>query len=389
MTTPTLLASPFRLFFLLAGLYGAILVPLWLGILLGGWPAPALDPLRWHVHEMLFGLVGAAIAGFLLTAMANWTGTRALDGWGLLVLALAWLLGRLGPWLPGGHPLQVAFLDLLFWLGLALYVARVIIASGNRRNGVMVGVMALLFGVNLLIQLDFIGILPGVARLGEALAIDLVVLLMVVVAGRITPAFTANWLERQGGQRAWVRQSPRLDGLAIVATALMIPVDAWGGDPRIAALVALLAAVLNTLRLTRWAGWRCLGEPLLWILHLGYGWIVAALVLKGLAPWLPGVSPLLWLHAAGVGAMGTLILGVMTRVALGHTGRPLVLPRGAVLIYGLISLAALARLLAALGWAGYRGPLVLSGLAFSAAFALFLVLYWRILASPRVDGRPG
>src|SRR5690606_25143010 len=281
MTTPTLLASPFRPFFLLAGIQGAILVPLWLGILLGGWPAPALDPLRWHVHEMLFGLGGAAIAGFLLTAMANWTGTRALDGWGLLVLALAWLLGRLGPWLPGGHPLQVAFLDLFFWLGLALYVARVIIASGNRRNGVMVGVMALLFGVNLLIQLDFIGILPGVARLGEALAIDLVVLLMVVVAGRITPAFTANWLERQGGQRAWVRQSPLLDAPAIVAAALMVPVDAWGGDPRIAAAVALLAAVLNPLRLAGWAGRRCLGEPLLWVLQLGYGWIVAALVLKG------------------------------------------------------------------------------------------------------------
>src|SRR5690606_21952517 len=121
------------------------------------------------------------------------------------------------------------------------------------------------------------------------------------------------------------------DGLAIAATALMIPLDAWGGDARIAASVALLAAVLNALRLARWGGWRCLGEPLLWILHLGYGWIVVALALKGLAPWLPGVSPLLWLHAVGVGAMGTLILGVMTRVALGHTGRPLALPRGAVL----------------------------------------------------------
>src|SRR5690606_32861869 len=261
-------------------------------------------------------------------------------GWGLLALALAWLLGRLAPWWPGVPPLAMACLDLAFWLGLACYVARVIIAAGNRRNALMVVVMALLFGVNLLIQLDFMGLLPGVARHGERLAIDLVVLLMVVVAGRITPAFTANWLERQGGQRAWVRQSPCLDGLAIAATSLLIPVDAWGGDPRIAASVALLAAVLNALRLACWAGRRCLGERLLWVLHLGSGSIVAALVPTGLAPWLPGVSALLWLHAAGVGAMGTLILGVMSRVALGHTGRPLALPRGAVLFYGLISLAA-------------------------------------------------
>jgi len=388
--SPAVLAYPFRLFFVLAGLYGALLAPLWLGVVLWGWPPPGgMDPLRWHVHEMLFGLVAAAIAGFLLTAMCNWTGAAPLRGRGLSLLALAWLAGRLAPWWPGIPPWAAALLDLVFMLAMTLYVARVIIASGNRRNLVMVAVLSLLFIANLLIQLDFSGILPGVARLAETMAIDLIVLLMVVVAGRITPAFTANWLDRHGGQRNRVRQRPGLDRVAIAVTAMMIVADGFVAAPLAGALVALAAAALNAVRLAGWGGWHCRREPLLWVLHLGYGWIVVALLLKGLGPWLPGMSSLVWVHAAGVGAMGTLILGVMTRVALGHTGRPLVLPRGAVAIYGLVTIAALARLLSAVGWAGYQLPLMVSGLAFSAAFAMFVVLYWRVLSSPRVDGRPG
>lgn len=390
MKSPVLLAYPFRLFFVLVGLYGVLLAPLWLGILLWGWPLPdGMDPLRWHVHEMLFGLVAAAIAGFLLTAICNWTGAAPLRGRGLFLLALAWLAGRLAPWWPGIAPWMLALADLLFLLAMMLYVARVIIASGSRRNLVMVAVLGLLFIANLLIHLDFCGVLPGLARGAETMAINLIVVLMVVVAGRITPSFTANWLERNGGQRSWVRQHPGLDRVVIAVTALMIVTDWLAGLPLVGAVVALAAAAFNAARLAGWGGWHCRREPLLWVLHLGYGWVVVALLLKGLTPWLPGVSPVVWVHAAGVGAMGTLILGVMTRVALGHTGRPLVLPRGAVVIYGLVTIAALARLVSAVGWVGYQMPLMVSGLTFSAAFALFLLLYWPLLSTPRVDGRPG
>ena len=389
MNRCTLLAYPFRLFFVLVGLYGALLAPLWLGMLLWGWPTPYLDPLRWHVHEMLFGLVAAAIAGFLLTAMCNWVGCKPLQGGRLLALGLLWLAGRLTPWLPGLPPLVPMAVDLSFLLALTLYVGVVIIGSGNRRNRVMVLVLALLFGANLLIHLGLTEIVPGLARHGEIFAINLVLLLMVVVAGRITPSFTANWLERHGGRRDWVKQHSAVDMAAIAATALMIPADALVGLPWLGGVVALLAAILHGVRLAGWAGRRCMREPLLWVLHLSYGWIVLALLLKGLAPWLTGISPVLWIHTAGVGAMGTLILGVMTRVSLGHTGRPLILPRGAVVIYLLITVAAVARLLSAMGWFGYREPLVVAGVAFSAAYAVFLLLYGRILWSPRVDGRPG
>jgi len=384
-----LLAYPFRLFFVLVGLYGVLLAPLWLGMLLWGWPTPNLDALRWHVHEMLFGLVAAAIAGFLLTAMCNWVRCKPLQGGRLLALGLLWLAGRLVLWIPGLPPLLPMAIDLSFLLALALYAGAVIIGSGNRRNLIMVLILVLLFAANLLIHLDLIGILPGLARHGEIFAINLVVVLMVVVAGRITPAFTANWLERQGGGRDRVRQHAAVDRAAIAATVLMIPADAFIALPWLGSVVALLAALLHGVRLVGWGGWHCVREPLLWVLHLSYGWIVLALLLKGVTPWLTGISPMLWIHTAGVGAMGTLILGVMTRVSLGHTGRPLVLPRGAIVIYVLISVAAVARLLSALGWLGYREPLVVSGVAFSAAFAVFLLLYGRILWVPRMDGRPG
>ncbi|MCK9468646.1 MAG: NnrS family protein [Porticoccaceae bacterium] len=384
-----LLAYPFRLFFVLVGLYGVLFSPLWLGMLLWGWPTPDLDPLRWHVHEMLFGLVAAAIAGFLLTAMCNWVSCKPLQGGRLLALGLLWLAGRLVWWMPGLPPLLPMAVDVSFLLALTLYAGAVIIGSGNRRNLILVLILALLFTANLLIHLDLIGVVPGLARHGEIFAINLVVVLMVVVAGRITPAFTANWLERQGGGRDRVRQHAAVDRAAIAATALMIPADAFTTLPWLGSVVALLAALLHGVRLVGWGGWHCVREPLLWVLHLSYGWIVLALLLKGVTPWLSGISSVLWIHAAGVGAMGTLILGVMTRVSLGHTGRPLVLPRGAIVIYVLISVAAVARLLSALGWLGYREPLVISGVAFSAAFAVFLLLYGRILWVPRVDGRPG
>lgn len=386
-----LLSHPFRPFFLLAGLYGALLAPVWLAVWFGALPlVQGINPLHWHAHEMLFGLVSAAIAGFMLTAMSNWTGTAPLRGWGLAGLVFLWLVGRLAMWQTEVFsPALAALADLSFLLVMSLYVAKVIVGSRNHRNLVMVALLALLLVANLLMHLDFSGLVPGLAPRGERLAINLILLLITVVAGRITPAFTTNWLKSQGSTGREVRSWPLLDRAALAAMALIIVVDLVAADSLTAAALALVAALLNGVRLAGWGVWHCRREPLLWILHLGYGWLVVALLLKGLSPFVADLPASLWLHAAGIGAMGVMILGVMTRVALGHTGRPLALPPGAVLIYGLITLAVLMRLLSALGWVAQRWPLIVSGAAFSTAFVVFMICYWRILVSARVDGKPG
>ena len=386
---PILLAYPFRPFFLLTGVYGAVLVLVWIGILFGHVRLPlAIAATQWHGHEMIFGLVPAAIAGFLLTALTAWTGALPLRGPGLLALVLLWLAGRVAMWLSGLLPLWlVALVDLAFLPAMAIYVTRVLLAFGNRRNTLLVVMLGLLTVANALMHASFLGWL-SIGRLDEVLALNLITVIVVVIAGRITPAFTGNWLRLNGGDPARVHQSATLDKLTVAATVAMVPADLVTGWPAVGGAVALLAAFANGLRLSGWGGIHALREPLLWVLHLGYAFLVVALFLKGLTPFVDGLMDTAWLHALGVGAIGILILGVMTRVSLGHTGRPLKLPRGAVLIYFAIVLSALGRLWAALG-GDYRGGLMVAAVAWAVAFALFTVLYWPVLSRPRVDGRPG
>lgn len=388
--TPVLLACPFRPFFLLAALYAALLVAVWVVLLFGGLSlALAMDPAQWHSHEMLFGMVAAAITGFLLTAISNWTASPPLRGGGLLALVLLWLAGRAVMWssayLP---PWLTAAVDLAFLPAVALYAARVLVRNDNRKNLVLVAMLSMLALANLAMHLGFAGAGASYSRLGEIIAMDLVAVIMIVIGGRITPAFTANWLRLKGRDPAIVRRSDRLDAFAMASVLLMVPADLATGAPWLGALAALAAAVINGWRLLRWRGWSAAGEPLLWILHVGLAWVVVALALKAAAPLL-GIAPSAWMHALGAGAMGTLILGVMTRVAMGHTGRALRLPPGGVAIYAAITIAALARLAAALDLADFTALIIVSALGWVIAFALFLVLYWTVLSSPRVDGRPG
>lgn len=389
-STPTLLAYPFRPFFLLAALYAAAGVVAWVGYLFGGWPVPLGDsPVRWHAHEMLLGFLPAAITGFLLTAMTNWTGAPPLAGRDLLALVALWLAGRVamwtGVWLPAW---LAAVVDLAYLPVLAIYVARVLLRYGNRRNLFLAGVIGLFALTNLLFHLQALGwAMTAVA--GERLALNLITLLMVVIAGRITPAFTANWLRIHGENPDVVQRLSGLDRAAIAATALMIPVDLIPGLPWAGPLLALAACVVNGARLTLWSGWHVWREPLLWILHLGYLWIVLALLLKGLQPFAGGIIPSAWIHAISAGAAGTLIMGVMTRVSLGHTGRALSLPRFGVSMYAAVLAAGLLRVAAALGLLDYRLGVTTSALAWAVGFTLFLIAYWPILSRPRADGMPG
>lgn len=387
---PILLSYPFRPFFLLTAVFAASAVLVWLDLLFGsGVLRIGVAPVSWHMHEMLFGLIPAAIAGFLLTAMSNWTGSPPPQGWSLLGLIVLWLAGRLAMAFSGVIPAAlVAFADLSFLAALAIFVISVLVRHGSRRNYPLAAALAALLVANALMHLEMSGVRAIPYGAGALLGMNLITLFMVVIGGRITPAFSANWLRMHGGSPERVQRSERLDQVALISVAAMIPADWVTGLPWLGALVALVAAIANGVRCWRWSGWLTAREPLLWILHLGYAWIVVALLLKALTPWL-GWPPTVWLHAMGAGAAGTLIIGVMTRVSLGHTGRPLQLPRGAVSMYWAIVLAGVTRILVATPLLDYRLGLSVSGVLWSLAFALFVVFYWTILTRPRVDGRFG
>lgn len=385
-----LLASPFRLFFLLTGLYALVAVIGWVSFLFIGVPHTlGWSPLHWHSHEMLFGLTSAVIAGFILTAMCNWTSATPLQGYRLLALGLLWFAGRLAMWSASWLPVSwVALIDILFLPVLTLYVLRVLLRHNNKRNLILVGVLGLLSLANIAMHIGFVGRKVVWLELAEASAFNIIVLLMVIIGGRIIPAFTGNWLSNHGGNPYVVKTSMLIDRFTLIITSLLIPCSLIINTPILIGVVALLAALANAIRLWRWSGWRAGREPLLWILHLGYAWIVIALLCKGLSAF-SLLAPSVWQHALGVGAMATLILGVMARVSLGHTGRTMILPKFGVAIFVAITLAAISRVFTALGWLPYSAGLMLTMMGWTLAFGLFIWLYLPILTLPRVDGRLG
>lgn len=376
------LAFPFRLFFLSAALVAALLVPLWLFVLTqGGMSHLALAPLHWHQHEMLAGFLNAAIAGFLLTAVCNWTGARPVAGGPLLAVWLLWLAGRLAMMFGGAWPLlatviDLAFLPLLAWLaGIRIWHAR------QYRQLILMMVLAACWGLDLLFHLS------ASPRYLHALVV-LAAVLILIIGGRITPAFTRNWLQARGRDSTRVRTIPWMTPVGLGAALAVAVLVALNMQGVVLAVLAFVAAAMALLRLAGWSSWQIRDEPLLWILHLGHVWVVLGFVLLALAQW-HWVAPTSWLHALGAGAMGTTIMGVMTRVAVGHTGRAMALPPGGILLYALVLTAGGLRVLAALGWLPWLSGVWLSAGLWSLAFAGFLLLYGPVLTRPRVDGKPG
>ncbi|WP_049721906.1 NnrS family protein [Gilvimarinus polysaccharolyticus] len=386
----TLFAYPFRLFFLLTGLYAVAILIGWLGFLLAGWPLPVgFSPLQWHSHEMLYGFVSAAIAGFLLTAITNWTGCQPLRGGKLALLAGAWLAGRLAFWhLASLPPALVVVADLSFWLFMLVYVVHVLKASNNLRNAPIAGVILLLSIGNALMHWGFITGNTHLLSLGQNWGLDLILLLIAIIGGRIIPAFSRNWLVSHGANGTAVQQNPWLDRAALLIILLLIIAHTAGASSVVISAIALTAAALHSARLYFWRGWRCLREPLLWSLHLGYLWLVISLWLRAASPWLE-LPASLWQHTLAVGGIGTLILAVMTRVSMGHTGRTMALARGAIWIFIAITAATVVRLLVAVGLLPFTTGLTASAGLWVIAFGLFVLIYVPILTAYRADGRPG
>lgn len=381
---PHLLSQGFRPFFLAAGLWSALALALWIALYAGGEALPSrFDPLAWHIHEMLFGFVMAAVAGFLLTAIPNWTKRLPVAGWPLAGLVGLWLAGRLVCLVSSLVPAWIAVaVDLAFPVALAAVAAREIIAGGNWRNLPMVVPVLVLGIANLLMHLEALGaaLPPG---LGWRLALAAVMVLISVVAGRIVPSFTRNWLAKRRHPKLPV-QNTVLDRVALAA--LHLALFAWAVAPDFAPLGILLiiAAALNLWRLSRWQGLATLPEPLLLILHIGYGWLVVGTGLLGLAMLSPEVPRQAAIHALTAGAAGTMILAVMTRATRGHTGRALSADRSTVLIYVLITLAAAIRVAAPFGGDWSLALIAASGGLWIAAFALFTLAYAPMLLRPRL-----
>lgn len=387
----TLFALGFRPFFLLAGLDACATVALWLCVLAGLLPAPSwLTPSLWHAHEMLFGLVAAAIAGFLLTAVPSWTGAAPARGPALAALAGLWLAGRAAMALAGSLPgAAVAVVDAAFLPALAVAVGRPVLAARQTRNLGVIGIVTALALANVATQLDAVGLAPGAAPVALHGAVALAILLVSTIGGRIVPAFTANAL-RASGCPAEVRGHGHRDRAALALLALWVAAELLAPRTLASGGAALAASAASALRMGGWQTRRTLAEPLLWSLHLGLAWVpiglaaVAAADLAGALPWSVG------LHALTTGAIGTMILAVMTRVALGHTGRHLSAPRAATAAYALVSAAALTRTLGAVAWPEATLPvLAASGAFWVAAYATFVAAYAPILLGPRADGRPG
>jgi uncharacterized protein involved in response to NO len=381
----------FRPFFLALGVYATCVVPAWLAIWRGALGAPAwLAPSLWHAHEMLFGVVGAAIAGFLLTAAPVWAGRPAPCGAPLAALLALWAAGRLAMLAAGVLPAAlVAALDGAFLPALAAVLARLLWRTGQRHNLGVVALVALLALANLAVHAQALGLADGAAPRALRLAVDGIVALIVVIGGRITPAFTTNALRRRGVDAAAV-SPPWLDRGAVAAVLLFLAADALAPRSAASGAAAALAAVAVAARMAGWQTRRALGDPLLWSLHAGMAWVALGLALVAAGDLGRAVPPGAGLHALAAGAMGSMILAVITRVSLGHTGRALVLPRGAVACYALVHAGAAARVLSTLAPPAAQMPLLeLGGLLWAAAFGLFALLYAGILWRPRADGLEG
>jgi uncharacterized protein involved in response to NO len=381
----------FRPFFLGLAIHGALVVPWWVLAWLGWLSAPAwLVPSWWHAHELLFGLVAAAIAGFLLTASPVWSGGPALTGGPLAALFGLWIAGRLAFAAAGALPAGVlAAIDLAFLPAVALAVVRTLWGSGQLRNYGLVAILAALALANAGVHAEALGLAPGVAGPALRFAVDWVVVLLLVITGRIAPAFTRNALARRGAEHR-VRSHPALGAVAIGAAVGLAGVTALAGRSPLTGALALLAGLAAAARMAGWQSRRTGSDPLLWSLHAGSAWIAVGLLLVAASDLGAAIPSSAGLHALTAGAMGATILAVMTRVGLGHTGRPLVLPAGVVGCHALVHAAALGRVATALiPGGGHRALLLASGLAWAAAFGLFALRYAPILTAPRPDGRPG
>lgn len=386
-----LFAYGFRPFFLACAFHAMLMVPLFLIMLHGNLAAPPeWDVVRWHIHEMLFGFIAAAVAGFVLTAVPNWTGQRGYAGRPLIGLFILWAAPRIAllPFL--GLPLWLGgLLDLIFMPSLLLSILPSLIKAKNRRNYIVAGMLLLYWLADIFCWLD---ILLGYSfwSHGIDLGFDAVLLLVVVIGGRVVPSFTSSFLHRLG-QEPNIRPGTLCDRIAIALILALTVVHQCSNNAVLIGLVAGAAAIAHFMRLSQWHGLKTLSEPLLWLLHVAYLWIPVALTLHAVHVATNASFASAWRHAFSLGSFATMIFAIMCRAALGHTGRALRLGKPMVIAsYALIA-AGIIRVFVVptMNGNGYFLALSAAACLWWLAFSLYCVVYTPILMRPRPDGRPG
>lgn len=373
----------FRPFYLLAAILAAASLPVWVAQFFGVLPASGyISGIAWHAHEMVFGFAVAVIAGFLFTAVLNWTGLPTPTGRTLAALAALWLSGRI--LLLTGPAVAAAAVDIAFLPAVAWYLWRPLSRARNR-NRFFVGLLLGLAALNAAFHLALAGVIRVSSVAVAEAGIGMVLVVVAIMAGRVVPSFTRNAI-----RTARIRSLRGLDGAAIAS--LVLAWTAWlaGVPAAVAAPLALAAAALHAVRLWTWDPWCTRGQPILWILHASYAWIPIGLLLLALS--IAGIAgtPALAVHGLAAGAIGGMVMGMITRTARGHTGMPLRVGPIEVAAYALVHLGAVARVFVPLAvpeW--YAGAMVVAAACWSVAFALYVLVYWPLLSRARVDGKPG
>ncbi len=375
----------FRPFFLAAAAAAIALMLWWLALLLSVVEADAYyGAAVWHSHEMVFGFAVAVIAGFLLTAVRNWTSSNTLKGGLLIAIVMLWLAGRLLPLLSSVLPMWlVAAVDLAFLPLLALSLAIPIVRAKKPPQLIFVAMLLLLLIGNVMVHLEMLGITTASAGAGIALAINTIVLMIAIMAGRVLPMFTKN-----GAPGSEPRKWPWLEKTVIAIMIALLIVELFYPQAWLLAALAAVAALAHAARLWGWFSPRVWSVPLLWVLYLGYAWLVLGYALKALVI-TEMIAPVLVMHAIAA-AISILCLGMMSRVALGHTGRALMPVRSMSWAFVIINLAMVVRVLVPMFVPGWSAPATLvSGGLWLVAFVLFVYVYLPILCRARVDGQPG
>jgi uncharacterized protein involved in response to NO len=375
----------FRPFFLLGSICAVFLVPWWAFTYqqpMSG--EPGLESISWHSHEMIFGFTMAIVAGFLLTAVENWTSRPTARGPFLAVLVGLWMIGRLVGL--GGAAAAIAGLaDLLFLPALTVAIAIPLVLAGSKRNYVLLAILPLLWVCDLFLHLRTSGLLPQSYLRTDLVAVDLIVVVLVIITGRIVPLFTRNALADES-----IHPIPGLNVAAIVSVIVVSLVEVVAPGGYVMAAAAAIAGFLVLGRSLHWGFQKTLGSPILWILHLGHLWIWLGLFLKSAAAAGMPIQSSVATHALTAGAIGTLTLGMMARVTLGHTGRPLQVPPMLTFAFVAITGSALLRVFGPWLRADLtRTALISSATLWSLAFALYVIGNARSLTTPRPDGKPG
>jgi len=385
------LSAGFRPFFLFAGIYGAVPLLAWLWVFLGDGSTPGnFAPSYWHGHEMIFGFVIAAAAGFLLTAVPNWTGSDPFSGWPLAILVLIWVSGRMAMWFGASlGPHFVAGVDLLMIPALAIYIGRRLVAHKVRRNYIVLGVLGLLFMSNLMMHLEATGTYGDSARFGLDLGMYGVVILVTLISGRVIPGFTANALRRQGVE-VETGTPESVTKAVMLCVILAVLSDLFAGESRlVAGIFAAFASLALLIRMGRWKTRLVLGDPIVWVLHAGHLWLVMGFALLAAANLSDAVERGAAVHALTAGAMGTMVLAMMSRVALGHSGREILASPATVAAYWMVIMGSFFRVSAPLVQVQLPGDsfsilIGAAGLLWAGGYMIFTVAFWPILIKPRL-----